>query len=267
MEKDIKEIVKVKYGQIALQSKEVNVTNCCGVGTDCSDAKVDYTIFSDDYSSIEGYTADADLGLGCGLPTEFAKIKEGDTVVDLGSGAGNDCFVARSEAGETGRVIGVDFTEAMLMKAWNNTNKLGYNNVSFVNGDIENIPLPEGTANVVVSNCVMNLVPDKVKAFSETHRILKVGGHFSISDIIIEGNLPDALRHDAEMYAGCVSGTIQLSEYLDIVKESGFKNLVIQKKKAVNIPTEIVAKYLTGEELNSFNKEQGIYSITLFAEK
>jgi len=267
MEKDLKEIVKDKYSKIALQSKEENQTSCCGVGTDCCDPTVDYTIFSDDYSSLEGYAADADLGLGCGLPTEFAKIKKGDTVVDLGSGAGNDCFVARAEAGEAGRVIGVDFTEAMLMKAWTNSNKLGFNNVSFVNGDIENIPLPEGTADVVVSNCVMNLVPDKVKAFSETHRILKDGGHFSISDVVIEGDLPDALRQDAEMYAGCVSGAIQLDKYLDIVKESGFKNLVIQKKKAVNIPNEIVGKYLQGEELQSFNTKQGIYSITLYAEK
>jgi ubiquinone/menaquinone biosynthesis C-methylase UbiE len=216
---------------------------------------------------MEGYAADADLGLGCGLPTEFAKIKKGDTVVDLGSGAGNDCFVARAEAGESGRIIGVDFVDAMLMKARTNLNKLGYNNVSFVKGDIENIPLPEQTADVVVSNCVMNLVPNKQKAFGETHRILKTGGHFSISDIVIEGDLPDALKQDAEMYAGCVSGAIQLSDYLAIVEEAGFKNLVIQKKTAVNIPNEIVSKYLNGNELETFNKEQGIYSITLFAEK
>lgn len=269
MEKDLKKIVKEKYQKIALQSKTQGdaSTACCGVTTACGGAKVDYSIISSDYSKIDGYAADADLGLGCGLPTEFANIKNGDTVIDLGSGAGNDCFVARKEAGESGRVIGVDFAEAMLLKAWTNTNKLGYNNVSFVNGDIENIPLPEDTADVIVSNCVMNLVPDKVKAFSETFRVLKEGGHFSISDIIVEGDIPEALQKEAEAFAGCVSGAIQLSDYLDIVKTAGFKDLTIQKKTGVKIPNEIVEKYLQGEELSSFNKVNGIYSITLYAKK
>src|SRR5690606_33346771 len=220
--KDLKEMVKEKYTQIAVQSKEANESSCCGAGGSCG--SVDYTIFSDDYSSLKGYNKDADLGLGCGLPTAFALIKEGDTVVDLGSGAGNDCFVAREIAGETGEVIGIDMTEVMIEKAKANAKKLGFTNVHFRLGDIEDMPLASNRADVVVSNCVMNLVPDKEKAFRETFRILKPGGHFSISDVVLEGELPQELSKEAEMYAGCVSGALQKSEYLEIIEKAGFTN-------------------------------------------
>lgn len=264
----LKEIVREKYARIAEQSKEENETSCCGAGNSCGSTS-DYTIFSDDYSALGGYNKDADLGLGCGLPTEYALIKEGDVVVDLGSGAGNDCFVARSVAGETGEVIGIDMTEEMINKAKANADKLGYKNVQFRLGDIEDMPLASNRADVVVSNCVMNLVPDKKKAFQETFRILKPGGHFSISDVVLEGILPEGLTKEAEMYAGCVSGALQKNEYLGIIETSGFKNIKIQKQKTISIPDDILLNYLSKEELASFKNDGklGIYSITVYAEK
>ncbi|MEX2604406.1 MAG: arsenite methyltransferase, partial [Gracilimonas sp.] len=229
---------------------------------------VDYSIFADDYSSLVGYNADADLGLGCGLPTEYAKMKPGDTVVDLGSGAGNDAFVARQVVGKKGRVIGIDMTEAMVEKAKANTEKIGYNNVEFVIGDIEDMPLESEVADVVVSNCVLNLVPDKEKAFGETYRILKKGGHFSISDVVIHGNLPDEIKEDAEMYAGCVAGAIDKDDYLGIVEKAGFKNITVQKLKEITLPDEILSNYLSKDGISKFrNSDTGIYSITVFAEK
>lgn len=262
---ELKNIVKEKYGQIAGQPKEINQSSCCG-STPCCDS-IDYSIMADDYSQMEGYNPEADLGLGCGLPTEFAKISKGDTVVDLGSGAGNDCFIARAITGEMGRVIGVDMTEKMIAKARQNAAKLNFKNVEFVYGDIEAIPLADNIADVVVSNCVMNLVPDKLKAFSETYRILKPGGHFSISDIVVRGELPANLKEDAEMYAGCVSGAIAIEDYLDVIKKAGFRNIQIQKEKTIQIPNEILDKYIEGDAKKHFGKSFGIFSITVFGEK
>lgn len=265
-EKNIKDIVKSKYNLIANQSKSQNETSCCG-STGCCDT-VDYTIFSDDYSQLKGYNEDADLGLGCGLPTERANLSKGDTVLDLGSGAGNDCFVARSIVGESGKVIGLDFATNMLKKARENSAKLGYKNVDFIKGDIEEMPFDSNTIDVIVSNCVLNLVPDKVKAFSQMHRVLKSGGHFSVSDVVLQGELPDELVKDAEMYAGCVSGAIQKEEYLDIIQKAGFKNIVVQKEKEVTLPDEILLNYLSEKGLKEYkNSNLGIYSVTVYAEK
>ena len=261
----LKNIVREKYTQIANQDKALNQSSCCGAGG--SSAEV-YNIMTDDYSDLQGYNQEADLGLGCGLPTQFAKIQPGDTVIDLGSGAGNDCFVARHETGESGKVIGIDFTEAMIKKARANAEKLGYNNVEFRQGDIDDMPVSDSVADVVVSNCVLNLVPDKQKVISEIFRVLKPGGHFSISDIVLVGDLPEALREDAEMYAGCVAGAIQKEEYLRFVQEAGFENTSLQKEKAIVIPNDILRKYLSEEEIQSFKQgETGIYSITVFAQK
>ncbi len=261
----IKEMVKQKYSEIALQDKETNASSCCGAGG-CSTEV--YNIMSEEYDELNGYNKDADLGLGCGLPTNFAKIKKGNTVVDLGSGAGNDCFVARAETGETGKVIGIDFTEAMIEKARANVKKLGYNNVEFRQGDIEKIPITANVADVVVSNCVMNLVPDKPKAFSEVFRILKPNGHFSISDIVIIGDLPEKIKTAAEMYAGCVASAIQKEEYLKIIQDAGFKNLSLQKEKAIIVPDDILKNYLNEEEIKVYkNSDTRIFSITVYAEK
>lgn len=262
----LKEIVREKYTQIADQSKEQNASSCCGAGSACS--TVDYAVMADDYSKLEGYVADADLGLGCGLPTAFALIKEGDTVVDLGSGAGNDCFVARSIAGPKGKVIGIDFTEKMIEKARLNAAKLNYANVEFRQGDIENIPMASNVADVVVSNCVLNLVPNKQQAFAETFRILKKGRHFSVSDIVLVGDLPEGLRKSAEMYAGCVSGAIQKDEYLEIIRQTGFENIRVQKEKKIVLPDEILNQYLSPSAAKEFKTgKTGIVSITVYAEK
>ena len=179
------------------------------------------------------------------LPTEFAKLKEGNTVVDLGSGAGNDAFIARKVVGSSGKVIGIDFTPAMVQKARENADKLGFNNIEFRQGDIEDMPLTSNIADVVVSNCVLNLVPNKHKVFSEIYRILKPGGHFSISDIVLEGFLPEKWKQVAELYAGCVAGAIQRNEYLAIIDEAGFKNITLQKEKEILLPDEVLTNYLT----------------------
>jgi arsenite methyltransferase len=267
-DQEIKEMVKEKYGAIANQTKQQNESSCCGSGSGCGCSNVEFSIMSEDYTKLPGYVADADLALGCGLPTEFAQIKPGDTVVDLGSGAGNDCFVARSLVGETGRVIGIDMTEAMIAKAKTNAKKLGFMNVEFRLGDIDHMPVEDNTADVVVSNCVMNLVPNKQKAFAETFRIIKSGGHFSISDIVLQGELSDELRNEATLYAGCISGAVQKDEYLQIIKETGFKNSTIQKDRKIDIPNKILAQFLTEDQLREFKKSPlGIFSITVYAEK
>lgn len=261
----LKELVKEKYAAIADQSIEQNLSSCCGAGG-CSTEV--YNIMSDDYTKMEGYNADADLGLGCGLPTQFAKIKKGDTVVDLGSGAGNDCFVARAEAGETGKIIGIDFTPAMIAKAKANAAKLQFDNVQFREGDIEDMPLASDIADVVVSNCVLNLVPNKDGVFKEIFRVLKPGGHFSISDVVLVGQLPEALRKDAEMYAGCVAGAIQKQVYMELIHANGFTNIVLQKEKAIVIPDDILVNYLNEKELADFKDgSTGIFSVTVYAEK
>lgn len=266
-EQELKTLVKEKYAAIAKQSQTQNATSCCGATSSCCGDEV-YNIMSDDYSTLEGYHADADLGLGCGLPTEFAKIKAGDTVIDLGSGAGNDAFIARRLTGETGKVIGIDFTEAMIKKARANAEKLGLNNVEFRQGDIDDMPVTSNYANVIVSNCVLNLVPNKHKVISEIFRVLKTGGHFSISDIVLEGELPAKWKQVAELYAGCVSGAVQKADYLHIIGEAGFKNVVLQKEKAIIIPDNILASYLSAEEISAYkNGNTRILSITVFAEK
>jgi len=263
--KDLKFIVQEKYGEIAKQSKIQNETNCCGAGGCCS---VDYTIFSENYDKEKGYNPDADLSLGCGIPTQFAGIKAGDSVLDLGSGAGNDCFVARAIVGEQGKVTGLDFTDAMLEKARNNNAKLGFRNVEFIKGDIEEMPFPDNQFDVIVSNCVLNLVPDKQKAFAEMYRVLKPGGHFCVSDVVIQGQLPEALRKDAEMYAGCVSGAIPVSGFFEIVKQNSFQDIVVHKQKAITIPDEILLNYFRTNELEKFYRNgNGIFSITVSAKK
>ncbi len=262
----LRQIVKEKYSEIAEQSRSVNESSCCGATGCCGD--VDYTIFSENYENLEGYHPDADLGLGCGIPTEFAQIKSGDTVIDLGSGAGNDCFVARSLTGEKGKVIGIDFTQAMIDKARENAEKLGFNNVEFRFGDIEKLPVTAAKADVIISNCVLNLVPDKVKAFSEIYRVLKPGGHLSVSDVVLKGELPEVLKTTAEMYAGCVSGAVQKDEYLQIMQQCGLENIKIQKEKVISVPDDILLNYISEADLSTFRQSgTGIYSITVYAEK
>ena len=261
---EIKQVVHDKYAAIAQRGtlpdgSSPSAILCCGEGD---------SSFAEDYTQVAGYQSDADLGLGCGLPTEHAHIKEGNTVVDLGSGAGNDCFVARSLVGESGRVIGVDMTPAMIDKARQNAQKLGYDNVDFRYGEIEDLPLENNTADVVVSNCVLNLVPDKAQAFRETYRILKPGGHVSISDVVLRGDLPEGLRQSAELYAGCVAGALPQADYLQAVAQAGFRNVQIQKEHRITLSDELLREHLSEEAVNGFKAGgQGIFSVTVYAEK
>lgn len=261
---DLKIIVKEKYSGI-VQSNDQS-SSCCGTGSSC--CGTDYTVFSENYQNLQGYNPDADYNLGCGIPTEYAQIKAGDTVVDLGSGAGNDCFVARAFVGEAGNVIGVDMTEAMIAKARENNNKLGFSNVEFRLGDIENMPVEADSVDVVISNCVLNLVPDKDKAFAEIFRILKPGGHLSVSDVVLRGSLPEKIQHAAEMYAGCVSGAIDIDLYIEKMRNSGLSNVKVQKEKMITLSDETLLNYFDQDELKKFrNSGAGIFSITVYAEK
>lgn len=264
---ELKRLVQEKYGAIAEQSATREQESCCSNSCGCSVGS-EFTVMADDYTTLPGYVPEADFALGCGLPTEYAVLKAGDTVVDLGSGAGNDCFIARSIVGETGTVIGVDMTKAMVAKAQENARKHGFRNVEFRLGDIEALPIDDNTADVVVSNCVMNLVPDKAKAFAETHRILKPGGHFSISDIVLQGELPDGVRQDMALYAGCIAGALQKEDYLAVIERAGFVDLRIQKERRIEVPDEILAQYFARPDLEDFHRRNvGIYSITVFARK
>ncbi|MFA6400365.1 MAG: arsenite methyltransferase [Salinivirgaceae bacterium] len=259
---NIKKVVQEKYTNIVLDS-----SNCCGGGTNCCGPE-SYTVFSENYENLKGYNKDADYNLGCGIPTEYAQIKLGNSVLDLGSGAGNDCFVARAIVGETGKVTGLDFTDAMIQKANANRDKLRYTNVEFVIGDIESMPLPDNSFDVIISNCVLNLVPDKQKAFAEMYRVLKPGAHFCVSDVIITGNLPENIQKDAEMYAGCVSGAIKKEEYLEIIEKAGFVNIQVKKEKEIRLSDELLLSYLTNDQILEFRKSKtGIYSITVYANK
>ena len=260
----IKEVVKESYGKIALESSQKN-NSCCDSGCCCTSS---VNIMAENYDNLNGYNPDADLGLGCGLPTKFAKIKKGDTVIDLGSGAGNDCFVARAETGETGKIIGLDFTPEMIEKARENVKRRGYTNIEFVQGDIENMPLESNLADVIVSNCVLNLVPNKKAAFNEIYRVLKPDGHFSISDIVLVGDLPDEVISAIELYAACITGAIQKDLYLKIIEETGFKNLTIQKEQTIIVPEEFLRSIFSEETVNILLKNpNGIKSITVYGEK
>lgn len=264
-EKELKDIVRDSYAKVAEQSKDYNLSTCCGTSAQTDE---NYSIMAESYEKLDGYNEDADLGLGCGLPTNFAKINEGDTVIDLGSGAGNDAFVARHETGATGKVLGIDFTPAMIAKARINADKRGFNNVEFREGDIDNMPVAEDTADVVVSNCVLNLVPNKQKVMNDMFRVIKPGGHFSVSDIVLRGELPEGLINDSELYAGCVSGAIQMDEYIDAIEKAGFENVEIQKEKIIQLPDDMLLKYLNASQIEELQQRKtGIFSITVYGEK
>jgi len=259
---EVKSIVKKKYGEIVAKSDQ----GCCSSFCGCS--SIEAEIMADSYAGLEGYVPEADLGLGCGIPTDIAGIREGNIVLDLGSGAGNDVFVARRLVGSSGHVIGVDMTEAMIARANENKTKLGYANVEFRLGDIEQLPVDDESVDVVISNCVLNLVPNKSKAFSEIFRILKPAGHFSISDIVITKDLPAPLVTAAEMIAGCVAGAMLEEEYLATINAAGFKNVIVRKEKTIHLPDNVLSGYLGSEEIALY-RESGtvIKSITVYGEK
>jgi SAM-dependent methyltransferase len=255
---ELKLIVQEKYGQVAGAREEGGAGSCCGASGCCTPEGL--TAFNESYAHLEGYDPDADLSLGCGIPVDFAGLKPGDDVLDLGSGAGNDCFVARAIVGEKGHVTGIDFTEQMLLRAEENRMKLGYSNVEFVRGDIEEMPLPDSHYDVVLSNCVLNLVPDKARAFGEIMRVLRPGGHFCVSDVVVKGTLSEKARNDAELYAGCVAGASTIDDYLGFITRNGFSDIRIHKEKRIELPDGIVSG-MAGEA------ESGIYSVTVSARK
>lgn len=263
---DLKLVVKEKYGAIANQRVLLQQGGCCG-GDSCCD-ELGISMIGDEYKNIDGHNPDADLGLGCGIPTQFAAMRPGDSLLDLGSGAGNDCFVARTLVGETGKITGIDFTDEMIEKARLNLDKTGFTNIEFIKGDIEEMPLPDNTFDVVISNCVLNLVPDKQRAFSEVFRVLKPGGHFCISDVVLSGELPGGLKKSAAMYAGCVAGALQKEEYLGIIEKTGFSGIKLHKERKIEVPDSVLEEYVSESELDSFKKSgAGIYSITVSAIK
>ncbi len=253
MPNNLKSIVKEKYSDIARQSQQ----GCCDTGNGCE-------IMAESYDTLDGYNPDADLKLGCGIPIEYAKLRQGQHVLDLGSGAGNDLFVARSEVGETGRLVGLDFSPEMNQKAEENRRKLGFSNMEFHTGEIEEMPFRDSTFDVILSNCVLNLVPDKQAAFSEIHRVLKPGGHFAISDIVTEGTMDKKVQESAELYAGCVSGAIDKEEYLELIRQTGFKEVAIKQERRIEIPEQWFEEQL-GELIPA--DDVRIQSITVFGVK
>ena len=265
---EIKYIVKEKYGKIAVAAVQEN-SCCCGCGcAETSEDLLGYTMMDGEYKNLDGYVPSADLALGCGIPTEFANIKIGETVLDLGSGAGNDAFIARKLVGESGKVIGLDMTPEMIKKARANTYNLGYTNVRFIEGEIENMPIQSDFVDVILSNCVLNLVPNKEKAFTEMFRVIKEGGRFCVSDIVLNGILPDGMKNAAMMYVGCVAGAMQKDEYLSAIEKAGFKNIEIKTKKPVILTDAILKDYINPNEIEYVKANpQLMESITVYAEK
>lgn len=233
MEKDnIKQIVKKHYGEIAIK----NGSGCCSSSCGCGDGTTNEQIAkSIGYSDKEIETvSEANLGLGCGNPTGMGNIKEGDVVLDLGSGAGFDCFLAAKKAGSTGRVIGVDITQEMIDRANENAKKFNYNNVEFRLGDIENLPIEKNSIDVIISNCVVNLAPDKSKVFKEAFRVLKKGGRVYLSDIVLLKNISDEQKSNDELIAGCVGGALLRNDYLKIITDTGFKVKILSEDKDIS---------------------------------
>ncbi len=226
-DEEIRQEVREHYGSIAVErSSGCGPANTCGCGCD---APVDTLSKAIGYSNDElGSVPDgANLGLGCGNPTALASLKEGETVLDLGSGAGFDCFLAANVVGETGRVIGIDMTHEMLEKARENARKGNYTNVEFRLGEIENIPAADNAVDVVISNCVINLSPDKSKVFGESFRVLKPGGRLMVSDIVLLKELPEVLRNSIAAYVGCIAGALLKEDYLETIRQAGFEDVKI----------------------------------------
>ncbi len=260
---DIKKEVRKGYAKIAKQGSSccAPTQSCCGSvdsGQDIS-KKIGYT--DEELSAVpEG----ANLGLGCGNPVALASLKEGEVVLDLGSGAGFDCFLAARKVGKNGKVIGVDMTPEMIEKARENARKSGYENVEFRPGEIENLPVADNFCDIVISNCVINLSPDKEKVFKEAYRVLKPGGRLMISDLVLLKELPDFIKNTIEAYIGCLSGAILKEDYLQIIKKTGFENVEIIEESL--FPVDLMANDPTGkaiienQELQS-EKVREIYDI------
>ncbi len=261
----IKHVVRERYAN-AVRAKSC----CCGPKSAAIGDGPDLglNMIGNSYQGVEGYVADADLGLGCGLPTEHAGIGAGDVVLDLGSGAGIDAFVARRIVGEGGQVIGVDMTPEMIARARENANKLAYANVEFRLGEIEALPVEAASVDVVVSNCVLNLVPDKARAFAEIARVLHPGAHFCVSDIVTTGELPAPIKEAASLYVGCVAGALRREAYLGLIADAGFEAVEVVETKPIDLPDEVLARHLAAADLDAFRVSGTVLqSITVRATK
>jgi len=270
--KEIKKVVKSGYAKIAKQSG-----SCCGGTSCCGNSKV-----ATDISKSIGYSMEeinsvpdgANLGLGCGNPVAIASLKKGDVVLDLGSGAGFDAFLAARRVGDTGRVIGVDMTKEMIKKAENNRVKGGYSNVEFRLGEIENLPVDDNSIDVIISNCVINLSTDKERVFKEAFRVLKPGGRLMVSDLVLIKELPETIKNSAEAYVGCLAGAIFKDEYLKLIKSAGFANVSIMDESYYPVTTmanDAAVKVLKSSPLKSRedlkNAENSVASIKVSAMK
>lgn len=250
---EIKENVKKSYSKIALSP--VGATSCCGPSSSgCGpSAQTTSAVLGYTKTELENLPEGSDLGLGCGNPTALASIKPGEVVLDLGSGAGIDCFIASAKTGDKGKVIGVDMTPAMIERAQKNAEKGGYHNVEFRLGEIENLPVKDNEVDLIISNCVINLVPDKLQAFKEMRRVLKPGGRIMISDIVLEGKLPDSLTDSIAAHSACISGAVLKDEYLGAIQEAGLENIsVISQSKA---PVDF---WLASSETTQIAEEFGV---------
>ena len=244
----IKEHVKKRYSEMAKAECSSCSSGCCSSSSCCS-SPPKYVAWKVGYSpdDLESVPEDSVLGLGCGNPVALASLKEGETVLDLGSGGGIDVFLAAKKVGPTGKVIGVDMTEAMVKKAKDIASKHGYKNVEFRLGEIESLPVEDETVDVIISNCVINLAPDKLKVFQEAYRVLKPNGRFMVSDLVTEGELPEAVRNSCDAWAGCVAGALEKGEYLDKIKQAGFQNVkvVSQKPYTIEVSLELRGKIVS----------------------
>jgi arsenite methyltransferase len=259
----LKKEVSDFYGGIA----RAQTSSGCGPGSACCGVSPGASM-SESYEGKEGYLADADLGLGCGVPTEFADLRAGHTVLDLGSGAGNDAFVARATVGDTGHVIGVDMTPDMLARARENAASRGFNNVEFRLGEIEHLPVTSGTVDRILSNCVLNLVPDKDAAHREMFRVLKPSGSFSVSDIAMEGAVSPEIRSAAALYVGCVSGAVTRDAMVRSLEAAGFTNVQMPKVVTYPIDVAMVRDFLpAGADAETLLKDVQVYKITVTGTK
>ena len=268
---NLKEKIKDAYTQVLNTPASPVVSSCCGpsnASSGCCGPSYGVSGFNEDYTNLPGYEPDSDFGLGCGIPVEFAGIESGQTVLDLGSGAGNDVFVARTLVGPAGKVIGVDMTPAMIALANKNKEKLKYENVEFILADIEKLPIPDESIDTVISNCVLNLVTDKFKTYKEIYRVLKPGGHFSISDVVVSGELTSEMKNIVELYAGCISGAMVKGNYIDVIHRAGFPTVSIKKEKIVYLPDNFLLQYLNEKELIEFRSSGvQVLRITIVAER
>jgi len=233
-ENEIRKIVSEKYGQLARQASSCcqpgNQSCCGGISAKDISKRIGYS-----ESQMASAPDEANLGLGCGNPTAIASLVEGETVLDLGSGAGFDCFLAADKVGAKGKVIGVDMTPEMIFRARENSRKNGYGNVEFRLGELENLPLADGIIDVALSNCVINLVPDKKRVFSELYRVLKPSGRFIISDIVLTRPLPERIKQSILAYVGCVAGAIMKDDYIAAIKQAGFIEVEVVTEKAYDV--------------------------------